>query len=69
MGMRIDEAGHHGQAFGVDYLARRPADLADCGDLAARDAEVGLVARRAGTVDDRFVADDQVVIHNAAVPL
>lgn len=65
MRMRIDEAWRHHEAVRVDGAFAALAHLADFGDLAARDRDVGLVARLARAVDDEAVPDDEIVAHPA----
>ena len=57
----VDEAGSDDHAAGVDGAsARGIAKIANGGDLAAADADVAGVPRRAGAVDDVAVGDDDV---------
>ena len=56
----VDDAGHHGQARGVEHLTgRRLAQVAHRGDLAVAHAHIGRAA--AGVVHHLAAADDQVV--------
>ena len=58
VGVAVDEAGRDDVPFGVDDLFRGLADFADRGDPAARDADVGAIARQPRAVDDGAVAND-----------
>ena len=59
VGMHVDEAGYDSLAGRVDAGCSLGAGkVADCRYLAARNADVGLVARLAGAVDDSSVDDD-----------
>src|SRR6266700_2979080 len=50
-GVRVDKAGRDDAIGGVDDPLGAVLDLADLGDLAVRDRDVGMTARRAGAVD------------------
>ncbi len=64
MGVAVDEAGRHHMALGVDYLIRGLAvKLADGGDSAVADGDIGAVTRRAGAVDHGAALDDEIVSH------
>ncbi len=63
MRVRVDEAGRDDAAIGVDHFRCAVPDLADLGDLASGDGNVGLTPRRAGAVDDGAVPDQRVVAH------
>src|SRR5438067_10923646 len=63
MAMIVDKAGADRAAVGVDRLRRRAGELADLGDLAVLDPDIGAEARHAGTVDDASVLDQQIIRH------
>src|SRR5205807_4296452 len=63
MAMIVDKAGADRAAVGVDRLRRRAGELADLGDLAVLDPDIGAEARHAGTVDDAAVLDQQIIRH------
>jgi len=63
MGMRIDKAGRDDQAGGVDFARRVAVQFAARRDSSLRDSDVAPIGRRAGSVNDRPVADYQVVRH------
>ena len=59
--VRVDEAGRHDASAGLDRLACRVAgEIADRGDAAADDADIGVEAGRARAVDDGAAADEEV---------
>ena len=59
MGMDVDEAGRHRRSRHVDAArGLDPREVADRGDLAAGDADVGEERGRAGAVDDAASAQD-----------
>ncbi len=61
MRVDVDEARGHQGAVGVDgATGGGPGELADGGDAAVRDADVGRAGRRAGAVDDRAAADHEI---------
>ena len=71
MGVRVDEAGRHHQAGGVEGLGRLlgdAADRADRHDAAVAHPDVAHEAGRAGAVDDG-AAGDQVVEHVGSLQL
>jgi hypothetical protein len=55
--VHVDETRRHHQPPGVDDLGRRALECADRRDTIALNDDVGLVRRRASTVDDRTAAD------------
>jgi hypothetical protein len=59
----IDEAGRDDLAGRVDDLRRAAQIGAELHDLAAENAYVGLARRRARSIDDGAVLDDQVIAH------
>ena len=63
MGVRIDEARRHDQPVGVDGALGAFRHLADFGDLAVGDRDIGLVALGARAVDHGAVLDDEIVAH------
>jgi len=69
VGVEVDEPGRDEPPVGVDRASGRArvAGLGDGGDAVAVDRDVGASARRAGTVDDRPVGDDEVVGHECSV--
>src|SRR6185503_4742606 len=63
MGMDIDEARREDEAAGIEALARRELsgrDAADTRDLPVADADVADPRRRARTIDNARVDDDEV---------
>ncbi len=63
MGVEIDESGCDEQAGRVDLALTGFGDGADRGDDTVGHGDVAAVRRTAQAVDDRAVADDQVVTH------
>src|SRR5690242_17602284 len=63
MRVRIDETRRHHQAVGIDGAFGAVLDLADLGDLAVRDRDIGPVALRAAAIDHGAVLDDEIVAH------
>jgi hypothetical protein len=61
--MRIDKAGRDDQARGVDFARCGAIHFAARRDSPLRDSDVAETGRRAGSVNDRAVADYQVVSH------
>jgi len=61
MGVQVDEAGGDMQPGSVDHLgAVRGGYVADLGNDAATDADIGLVARLAGAVENHAAPDDGI---------
>ena len=56
----VDESGCHEQAVGVDDPRGASVEPTDPGDAAVADRDVGGARRRAGAVDDRPAADQEV---------
>src|SRR5439155_13565643 len=68
VGVDVDDTGRDEQAVGVDRLLRRgTAEVADLGDAAVVDGDVGGPGRGTGAVDDGAGADDEIV--HASDPL
>ena len=63
MGVRVDKPGRHDVTLGVDHFGCPLADFADGGDTPAGDTHVGAITRHPGTVDDRAVANNKIVLH------
>ena len=61
MGVRVDKAGRDDAAGRIDDLACAVLHLADLGDLAVRDRDIGLTPRRPRAVDHRSVLDQQII--------
>jgi hypothetical protein len=59
--VRIDEAGRHDMPVRIDRFARALADLPDGCDFATFNPDIASVARHPASIDDRAVADYQVV--------
>src|SRR5262249_39225367 len=55
----VDEARRHGMPTGVE-LAGTGQAITDPGDGVAGHRDIGATARRAGAVDDRAAADDEI---------
>ena len=55
--------GESDEAVGVDRLGALVLDLADAGDAAVLDREVGALRFMAQAVDDRGAADDEIDHH------
>ena len=53
----IDEAGRDDHAFGIESAFGRRANATDLDDQPILDANIGLISRYAGTVDNRAVFD------------
>src|SRR5262249_24538626 len=66
--VRIDEARRDDQPVRVDGAPGAFRDLADLGDLAVGDGDVGPIARRTGSIDHGAVLDDEVVAHRRILP-
>ncbi len=64
MGVTVDEARRHDQAVRIDR-ARGRAHLADLDDATVLDADIGAIARLAGSVDDAAAADDEIECHQS----
>ena len=61
LAQHVDEAGGDDHAVGINGArALRVAQISDGGDLAAANADVAGVPRRAGAVDDVAVGDDEI---------
>ena len=63
MGVAVDEAGTDHVPFGVDLLVSLVAHRTDLGDAAGIDGDVGAIWREAGAVDERAIANHQIVRH------
>ncbi len=64
MGMAVDEAGRDHVPLGIEGLRGALAlEIADRGDQAVADAEVGAIPGQARAVHHRAAANDQVVRH------
>ena len=63
MGVRIDETWCHDQPVGVDGALGALGHLADFGDLAIGDGDVGPIALGAGAIDHGAVLDHQIIAH------
>ncbi len=66
MRVRVDETGGDDQIRGVDDARRLARKLADLGNEAVLDGNVGVDLRCTGSVDDGAVLDQQVVRHGQA---
>ena len=60
VGVDVDEARRDQQALGVDLLGALARDLADGGDPAVLDRDVGFANGRAGAVGQVAAAHDQI---------
>ncbi len=70
VGMRVDEARRHDLAGGVDFARTGgAADPPQRHDAITGDRNIGTKPRRAGTVDDRTVADDRVDLAHRDPPV
>jgi hypothetical protein len=67
VGVDVDPARGHDEPLGVELAPSGAGDLADGGDAALVDGDVGSSAGRARAVDHRAVADHQIVLGH--VPL
>ena len=66
--MEIDETGRDDQPRRVDLpRCRRRREVTDGGDAIAVDRHVGPHSFGTGAVDERAVADDQIVSHRGIV--
>jgi hypothetical protein len=65
MTVRVDAAGKHVAAGGVDVPAGRPEVPPEGGDDAAHDADIGLVD--VGRGDDHGIPDDRVELCHGTV--
>jgi hypothetical protein len=61
MGVQVHDARHEGQTPGIDDVAGWAVHLADVGDAALRDGDIGLSCGLARTVINLRTADDQVM--------
>jgi hypothetical protein len=61
MRMDVDEAGCHQQSPSVDFAPSTADVAADRSDEFTVDGEVGDAARRAGAIDERAVANHEIV--------
>jgi hypothetical protein len=61
VGVQVHDAGHQGQALGIDAVAGRAVHLADVGDAALRNSHVGLSCGLACAVKNLRITDDQVM--------
>ena len=68
VGVDVDEARRDQQALGVDLLGALARHLADRGDLAVLDRDVGLARAAARAVGHRAAADDQIVVRHGFTP-
>ena len=66
VGMDVDPARGHDRPVGIDLSVRRARLAAHLGDHAVVDGEVAGEAVGAGAVDDRAVADDEVMGHGVS---
>ena len=62
MRVHIDEAGGDDSPAGVQFLARGPAEVSDCGNHTALDADVAFERLAPGSIVDPATANDQVEI-------
>ena len=69
VGVNVDKARGHQQALGIDLLKGRATDLADGGNAAVLDRDVGDARLAAKAVMDGAAADDQVVVGHKCLPL
>ena len=60
MGMHVDDAGREREPAGIDGLGPLVLDLADGGDLAVLDREIGAAWLVAQAVDDGGSANDEI---------
>ena len=60
MGVDVDEARRDQLAARVDLLGALAVELADGGDLAVLDRDIGLDQRAAPAVGDGTIADDEI---------
>jgi hypothetical protein len=60
MGVDVDEAGRHQPAARVDLFLALGGDLADFGDLAAGDCDIGFIELAAVAIGDGAAADHEV---------
>ncbi len=63
MGVHVDDAGREHEPIGVDRLGALVLDLADSGDAAVLDREIGAPGLVAQPVDESGAADDEVDHH------
>ncbi len=69
MGLDVDEARRHREAFGVDHLGGVACELhADGGDAAVADRDVASCAGRSAAVEQQAAADEDVVGHGRILP-
>ena len=59
LGVDIDEAGRHQMSGGVDLLATAAGELADCGDAAVFDRDIGVKWICAAAVENSAIPDDE----------
>jgi hypothetical protein len=70
MGVRVDKAWRDDTTIGVyDAGCGSTANLADLGDAAVRDRDIGLIPRCSGAVDDGAVPDQQIIRHRRSPSL
>ena len=67
--VRVDEAGRHEQAVGVDRVPGPAVGAADVDDHAVAHAHVGGAGGGPGAVDDRPTPDHEVVHRNRTLQL
>ena len=63
MRVRVDKTGSHNQVVGIDGAFGLTVDFADFGDDAIADGDISLLARRAGSVYDSSVFDNEIMGH------
>ncbi len=63
VGMPIDKAWGNHMALGVENFFGAGADFANRGNLPVDNTDIRAVARQAGTINDRTVFNDQIVVH------
>ena len=63
MGVAIDKAGTDHTALGVNDLCRAVPNTADSRNFSLGDGHVGLKTGQARAVNNRSVANQQVVVH------
>jgi hypothetical protein len=67
MGMGVDQARGYDLSVGIDRFFGIFANFADFRDFAAGNADVGPKSRHSGAVDNRAVANDQVITHDSSL--
>ncbi len=65
MAVHVDEARSHVESRGVDLRRALTGETSDGGDAIARERHVALERRAPGTVEDRAVAENDVVVRGA----